>query len=160
MLLGHGPRTNFNGGTGLRTGYIRGSGFVAFILLLYPICWACSEGGNVISPTSEAVWYGVLDLLLGPVFLFYFLFGLRNLDYAAFGLQSWKYSDTGVGGAGPTAGAGAAGAGYGASRGVGNTTNNSKAAEAGVAPSTTAPGASTAPANTTTGAGNDVATAV
>lgn len=40
--------------------------------MLYPIAWALSEGANVISPTSEAVFYGVLDLLLGPVFLFYF----------------------------------------------------------------------------------------
>ncbi|KAI0806068.1 heat shock protein 30 [Irpex lacteus] len=95
-LLGHGPRSNFSAGPGLRSGYIRGSGFVSFLLLLYPICWACSEGANVISPTSEAVWYGILDLLLGPVFLMYFLFGLRNVDYAAFGLQSWKYSDSAV----------------------------------------------------------------
>jgi len=35
-----------------------------FIWLLYPICWGLSEGGNVIAPDSEAVFYGVLDLLV------------------------------------------------------------------------------------------------
>lgn len=121
----------------MRSGYIRGSGYVAFITMLYPIAWACSEGGNVISPTSEMVWYGILDLLLGPVFLYYFIFSLRNLDYASFGLQSWKYSDTGYGAG---VGAGNIGGGPGAGR-------NAKAAEAGfagpsAAPNPTAPGAS------------------
>ena len=78
----------------MRSGYIRGTGIVILLTLLYPIAWACSEGANVISPTSEMVWYGVLDLLLGPFFLFFFIFGIRNIEYASFGLQSWKYSDT------------------------------------------------------------------
>ena len=64
-LWGHGFRSNFNAGPTMRTGYIGGSGYVVLITLLYPICWACSEGGNVISVTSEMVWYGVLDLMLG-----------------------------------------------------------------------------------------------
>lgn len=110
VLLGHGPRSTFNAGAGVRTGYIRGAGFVAFITMLYPIAWGCSEGGNVISPTGEMIWYGVLDLLLGPVFLHYFVWGLRNVDYGLFGLHSGKYTDgpygtTGAGyGAGPAAG--------------------------------------------------------
>ena len=29
-----------------------------FIWLCYPIAWGVSEGGNVISPDSEAVFYG------------------------------------------------------------------------------------------------------
>lgn len=126
VLLGHGPRSNFNGGAGLRSGYIRGSGFVVFILLLYPICWACSEGANVISPTSEAVWYGVLDLLLGPVFLFYFLFALRNVNYETFGIHSWKYSDTEYGG-----GRASVAVAPGASTGPASH-HHAKAAEAGV----------------------------
>lgn len=32
------------------------------VWLLYPVCWALSEGGNVLQPDSEAVFYGVLDL--------------------------------------------------------------------------------------------------
>lgn len=78
----------------MRSGYIRGTGIIVFLTLLYPVAWACSEGANVISPTSEMVWYGILDLLLGPFFLFFFVFGIRNIEYEAFGLRSWKYSDT------------------------------------------------------------------
>ena len=61
--------------------------------MMYPIAWGCSEGGNVVSPTGEMIWYGILDLLLGPLFLFYFLFSLRNVDYGLFGLNSGKYTD-------------------------------------------------------------------
>ncbi|THH30420.1 hypothetical protein EUX98_g3768 [Antrodiella citrinella] len=105
-LLGHGPRTTFNAGTSVRTGYVRGAGFVAFITMLYPIAWGCGEGGNVISPTGEMIWYGILDLILGPMFLFFFVFGLRNVDYGAFGFHSGKYSDGayGSGGYGPGVG--------------------------------------------------------
>ena len=126
----------------MRTGYIGGSGYVVLITLLYPICWACSEGGNVISVTSEMVWYGVLDLMLGPFFLYYYIFSMRNVEYDAFGLQSWKYSDTGYGGTpyGGAVGGGAAPAATGAGAGV-----RAKEAEAGVAPAT-GPAPTTAPA--------------
>ena len=119
----------------MRKGYIAGSGWVVLITLLYPICWACSEGGNVVSVTSEMVWYGVLDLLLGPFFLYYYIFSLRSVDYAAFGLQSWKYSDTAYGGPGYGGGAAApaAGAGTGAAA---TPAVRAKEAEAGVAPAT------------------------
>nr|VWP02076.1 SH3 domain-containing protein [Ganoderma boninense] len=40
------------------------------------------------------IWFGILDLLAGPVFLFFFLYKLRGVDYAAFGLQSGKHTDT------------------------------------------------------------------
>ncbi|KAI0374817.1 family A G protein-coupled receptor-like protein [Pilatotrama ljubarskyi] len=103
VLLGHGPRSTFAAGGVVRSGYVRSSAYLSFLLLLYPIAWGCSEGGNVISPTGEMIWYGILDLLAGPVFLFLFLWGLRSVDYGAFGLASGKYTD----------GYGNAGAGYG-----------------------------------------------
>ena len=37
------------------------------IWLCYPIAWGVAEGGNVIAPGSEAVFYGVLDLCAKPV---------------------------------------------------------------------------------------------
>lgn len=33
------------------------------VWVLYPVCWALCEGGNVIQPDSEAVFYGILDLV-------------------------------------------------------------------------------------------------
>lgn len=37
--------------------------FQLLVWLLYPVCWGLSEGGNVITPDSEAVFYGILDLI-------------------------------------------------------------------------------------------------
>jgi bacteriorhodopsin len=39
------------------------------------------------------VFYGVLDLFAGPVFLFAFLAGLQDVEYENLGLQSGKASD-------------------------------------------------------------------
>lgn len=61
---------------------------------MYPLCWALSEGANIITVTAEMIWFGILDLLAGPVFLFFFLYKLRGVDYAAFGLQSGKHTET------------------------------------------------------------------
>jgi len=114
ILVFHSPRTTFNAGTGVRSGFVRGAWFVTFITMLYPVAWGVSEGGNVISPTQEMIWYGILDLLLGPVFLYYFVWGLKNVDYGMFGLRSGKYTDgphgTGFGAHGAS-GAGAPGVG-------------------------------------------------
>lgn len=38
-------------------------GLQFIVWILYPVCWGLSEGGNVIQPDSEAVFYGILDLL-------------------------------------------------------------------------------------------------
>lgn len=39
------------------------------------------------------IWYGILDIFSGPIFLFFFLWELRGVDYATFGLHSGKYTD-------------------------------------------------------------------
>lgn len=85
-LFAHGSRESFgrrgdvNRGPAPAThaGYVRGAAFLSFLWMIYPICWALSDGGNVISPTGEMVFYGVLDILSGPVFLLIFLHGIRN----------------------------------------------------------------------------------
>ncbi|PSR80400.1 hypothetical protein PHLCEN_2v6733 [Hermanssonia centrifuga] len=96
VLLWHGPRTTFAAGGAFRSGYIQAASFLSFMLLTYPICWALSEGSNVITPTSEMIWYGILDCITGPVFLLFFLFRLNSVDYSTFGFQSGKYTDGGV----------------------------------------------------------------
>ena len=35
-----------------------------FLWFLYPIAWGISEGGNVISSDGEAIFYGILDVLV------------------------------------------------------------------------------------------------
>ncbi|EPQ55272.1 family A G protein-coupled receptor-like protein [Gloeophyllum trabeum ATCC 11539] len=90
-FLGHGGRSTF--AAPVRSTYMAGSGWFSFLLLLYPVCWGLSEGGNVITVTSEMIFYGILDLFAGPFFLFFHLWRLRAVDYAAFGLSSGKPTD-------------------------------------------------------------------
>ena len=40
------------------------------------------------------IFYGILDFLAGPVFLFAFLWHLKDVDYNNFGFSSGKYTDT------------------------------------------------------------------
>lgn len=58
---------------------------------IYPIAWGLSEGGNVIAPDSEAVFYGILDILAKPVFGAMLLLGHRNIDPAILGLHIRDY---------------------------------------------------------------------
>ncbi|KAL1408024.1 hypothetical protein Q8F55_004821 [Vanrija albida] len=72
---------------------------VLFLGVLHPICWALAEGGNVISVTSEMVFYAVIDVLLRPVGLTFFLYRLGALDTRVLGLTAGKYTlDGGVAG--------------------------------------------------------------
>lgn len=62
-----------------------------FIWLLYPIAWGISEGGNVIPPDSEAVFYGILDLCAKPFFSIMLIVGHWNIDPARMGLRLRDY---------------------------------------------------------------------
>ena len=93
VLLWQAPRRTFAEAGTLRKGYIFSSAYLAFMLITYPICWALAEGANVISPSSEMIWYGILDIIAGPLFLFFFLWELRGVDYHVFGFHSGKYTD-------------------------------------------------------------------
>ncbi|RCK56175.1 heat shock protein [Candida viswanathii] len=51
------------------------------VWILYPICWALSEGGNVIQPDSEAVFYGILDLItFGIIPILLTWLAIKNVD--------------------------------------------------------------------------------
>ena len=58
-----------------------------FLWFLYPIAWGVAEGGNVIHPDSEAIFYGILDLIAKPVFGFMLIFGHKNITAAQLGLN-------------------------------------------------------------------------
>lgn len=64
-----------------------------FLWFLYPIAWGLSEGGNVIHPDSEAIFYSILDVLAKPIFGFLLLWGHRNIDPAVLGLNIRDYED-------------------------------------------------------------------
>lgn len=67
--------------------YLRCGALTALLWTLYPIAWGLSEGGNVIAPDSEAVFYGVLDLLAKPVFGALLIHGHRNIAPHRLGLR-------------------------------------------------------------------------
>lgn len=60
--------------------------------ILYIIAWAVAEGSNLISPDSEFVYYGVLDLVFKSFCLSYHVFSVSGVDYERFGLFSSKAS--------------------------------------------------------------------
>jgi len=66
----------------------------SFLWILYPIAWGLCEGGNVIAPDSEAVFYGILDLLAKPVFGAILIFGHRGIDPARLGLNINDYTES------------------------------------------------------------------
>lgn len=65
---------------------------LSFLWLLYPIAWGLADGGNVISPDSEMVFYGILDFIAKPVFCFFHLWQLSKLDLTMLQLHSGKFS--------------------------------------------------------------------
>jgi len=64
-----------------------------FLWILYPIAWGLCEGGNVIAPDSEAIFYSILDVLAKPVFSALLIYGHRNIDPARLGLAIKDYDD-------------------------------------------------------------------
>ncbi len=62
----------------------------------YPICWGLAEGGNVISPDSESVFYGVLDVIAKPGFSIALLATHWSIDPARLGLRIKEYGDSPV----------------------------------------------------------------
>lgn len=73
------------GGAAKKTYYSCGVLLIG-VWFLYSIAWGVCEGGNVIHPTSEAIFYGILDIIAKPVFSFLLLWGHRNIDFDTLGL--------------------------------------------------------------------------
>jgi len=75
-----------------RKAYVGSAAFLSFLWMLYPICWGLADGGNILRPSGEMIFYGVLDILAKPVFCFWHAFALRRVAYAGYGLSSGKAS--------------------------------------------------------------------
>ncbi|KAK5042872.1 hypothetical protein LTR84_012422 [Exophiala bonariae] len=66
------------------------------VWVLYPIAWGLSEGGNVIAPDSEGIFYGILDVLAKPCFSAALIWGHWNIDPARLGLRIHEIGDEGL----------------------------------------------------------------
>lgn len=58
-----------------------------FVWMLYPVAWGLCEGGNVITPNDEAVFYGCLDFMAKPVFSIALIHGHWKISPARMGLK-------------------------------------------------------------------------
>ncbi|KAK6580629.1 hypothetical protein PZA11_006865 [Diplocarpon coronariae] len=75
----------------VRQTYMLCGGWTMFLWFLYPVAWGLSEGGNVISPDSEAIFYSVLDVLAKPIFGAILIYGHRSIDPRILGLHIRDY---------------------------------------------------------------------
>ncbi|PWY99761.1 hypothetical protein BCV70DRAFT_206752 [Testicularia cyperi] len=80
-------------GDDFKKAYLYSAMILTGLWFLYPIAWGLADGGNVISPNGEMVFYGVLDLLAKPGFALFHLFSLRRCNYSSLHLKSGKFSD-------------------------------------------------------------------
>ncbi|KAK7513443.1 uncharacterized protein IWZ02DRAFT_408406 [Phyllosticta citriasiana] len=70
------------------------TGVLTIVLwICYPIAWGVCEGGNIIAPDSEAVFYGVLDIFAKVGFGAVLIFGHRNIDAERLGLRIRDYDE-------------------------------------------------------------------
>jgi bacteriorhodopsin len=84
-------------GAGYQSAFTKASVMLAFLWTLYPVAFGLNDGGNVTSPDSEMIFYGILDLMAKPVFTLFHLYSLSKLDLTALQLSSGKFSSTAVG---------------------------------------------------------------
>ncbi|KAH7126569.1 hypothetical protein B0J11DRAFT_280887 [Dendryphion nanum] len=80
-------------GDDIRKCFLYCGSLTALLWIVYPIAWGVCEGGNIIAPDSEAVFYGVLDFLAKPIFGALLIWGHRNIDPARLGLSIRDYDD-------------------------------------------------------------------
>ena len=67
------------------------AGLANLLWLLYPIAFGLSDGGNRIGVTAGFVFFGVLDVLLGPLLAFAFIVLSRNWDYGRLNIAFTQY---------------------------------------------------------------------
>ncbi|KAJ9479157.1 Protein YRO2 [Pseudozyma hubeiensis] len=93
VIYGPGLKSASHLGDDFKKAYLYSSLVLTILWTLYPVAWGLADGGNVISPDGEMVFYGVLDLFAKPVFALFHLFSLRRCNYSSLHLKSGKFSD-------------------------------------------------------------------
>lgn len=80
-------------GADVKKAYTALAAFTVLIWSMYPIAWGLSEGGNVIAPDSEMIFYGILDLLSKVVFGLLVNMFHTKIEPARLGLHLRNYDD-------------------------------------------------------------------
>jgi hypothetical protein len=87
----HTKRLKSSNETNIGTTYRWAATWTMGLWFLYPIAWGLSEGGNVIPPESEAIFYSVLDVLAKPGFGAILIYFHRNVRPADIGIHIRDY---------------------------------------------------------------------
>jgi bacteriorhodopsin len=66
---------------GVERDYTLLAGWLNLLWVLYPIAFGLTDGGNVLGVTGGFIFFGVLDVLMVPVWSFAVLFFARGWDY-------------------------------------------------------------------------------
>lgn len=74
-------------GGSVKSTFLRCGVLTLVLWFLYPIAWGLSEGANLIHPDSEAIFYGVLDILAKPGFGILLILGHNSIEPASIGLR-------------------------------------------------------------------------
>ncbi|KAB8221893.1 hypothetical protein BDV33DRAFT_201893 [Aspergillus novoparasiticus] len=80
-------------GRDVQLAHIIPASWICLLWMLYPVCWGVSEGGNVIPPDSEFIFYGILDCCLIPITCGVFLWLHERIDPGHLGLYIRTYDD-------------------------------------------------------------------
>ncbi|KAL2065470.1 hypothetical protein VTL71DRAFT_3140 [Oculimacula yallundae] len=88
----HAKHIKASNNTNIGRSYLIAASWTMGLWFLYPIAWGLSEGGNVISPDSEAIFYSVLDVLAKPGFGAVLLWAHRNIEPADIGIHIRDYN--------------------------------------------------------------------
>ena len=81
---------------GIARDYIILASWPNVLWLLYPVAFGLSDGGNRIGVTGSFIFFGILDILMIPVFCFLFIFLARRWDWRRLNLDFSEYRGTGV----------------------------------------------------------------
>lgn len=77
------------------------SSWVLFLWLLYPLAFGLTDGGNYHGVTPGFIWFGILDVLMIPVFACATIFFARSWDFGKMNLYFTQYGRVSQGGTFP-----------------------------------------------------------
>jgi bacteriorhodopsin len=73
--------------------WFRCSSVTFIVWLIFPLLFAITDRGNLISADVEAILYGVLDIFSKPVFSALLISGHRDINPSLIGFTIWDYPE-------------------------------------------------------------------
>ena len=80
---------------GIGRDYVILASWPNLLWLLYPIAFGLSDGGNRIGVTGSFIFFGILDILMVPVFCFVFVYVSSRWDWSKLNIDFSEYRGSG-----------------------------------------------------------------